>query len=83
MIDYAIRGSTNQNIHGESISLSQILLLGSLPFLGLFATGIYSGYLAIKVEEELDIRYKTKKEIQSLLKDEDDYQRQPIVHQPE
>ena len=51
MIDYAIRGA-DQNIHGDSIDLSTIMLLGSIPFIGLFISGIYSGMISLMIEEE-------------------------------
>lgn len=55
MIDYFIRGA-DLNVHGDSIDLSTIMLLGSIPFIGLFLSGIYSGLLSFMIEEEYDQR---------------------------
>ena len=59
-LDYFLKSSPDTDNNGLGSSL--ILLVTSLPLLGLFAMGIYSCVLAIMVEEELDARTKQDQE---------------------
>ena len=45
----------------EGLGDSTILILSSLPYLGLFLLGIYSCVLCIRVDEELEARQNVKK----------------------
>ena len=58
-VDNAFK-SDNYPITDESPALSEtaIMIITSLPFLGLFSMGIYSVVLATRVEEELEEREK-------------------------
>ena len=55
LIDIALTGSI-KDTHKGAISNKEALLLSSTPLFGLTLMGIYSCYLALKVEEELEYR---------------------------
>jgi hypothetical protein len=62
MIDYMIRGEEKSiNRDSTGISITWMLLITSLPVLGLFLMGVYSCYLAIILDEELDQRKKSRR----------------------
>ena len=55
MIDYALGSDTNNK---GALSDTWVLLVSSLPLLGLFGMGIYSCVLAIMLDEEIEQRNK-------------------------
>ena len=70
MIDYMIRGEEKSiNRENTGISITWMLLITSLPVLGLFLMGVYSCYLAIILDEELDQRKKSRRQRGEVVKE--------------
>jgi len=67
-IDNALSPQDTKTLEsGDQINSTGVLIITSIPLLGLFCMGIYSIVLAGRVEEELDEREKDQKELQNEL----------------
>lgn len=73
-------GTDRQISGGSGLSDTFILLISSLPMVAIFFMGIYSVFLAIKIEEELEQRQKTD-ELRGIKKSDFNYRVQGRAEQ--